>query len=49
LVTDVLALLERELGNNGPLREAQFRLSDEDFFRSIGRLRKVLYLGTALS
>jgi hypothetical protein len=44
LVSDVLALLEGELGKGGPLREAQFRLSGEDFFRCVGRLRKVLYL-----
>jgi hypothetical protein len=44
LVTDALELLRRELGEAGPEREAQFRLSDVDFFTTVGRLRRRLYL-----
>lgn len=40
---EVAVELERELGGDGPVREAQFRLSAEEFFRRIGRLRKLFY------
>jgi hypothetical protein len=43
LVEDVLSLAHEELGADGPVREAQFRLSDEEFFRRAGRLRSILY------
>jgi hypothetical protein len=42
LVARTQALLEEELGG-GPVREAQFRLGEADFFERIGRLRKRLY------
>ena len=41
LVADVNALLESELGGNP--REAQFRMSDAEFFERVGRLRKAIY------
>lgn len=41
LAADVYALLQAEFGE--PVREAQFRLSGEEFFRAVGRLRKILY------
>jgi hypothetical protein len=43
MVNRALALLEEELGRDGPIREAQFRLGDGEFFERIGRLRKKLY------
>ncbi|HET6251490.1 MAG TPA: hypothetical protein VFE47_27645 [Tepidisphaeraceae bacterium] len=43
LIADVLQLIEAELGQEGPVREAQFRLTGDELFRRIGRLRKVLY------
>jgi hypothetical protein len=43
LVEEALTLLGQELGDGGPPREAQFRLSDDEFFRRAGRLRKALY------
>jgi len=43
LVAEALALLEAELADVGPIREAQFRLSNDEFFRRMGRLRKKLY------
>jgi hypothetical protein len=43
LVEEVLGLVETELGESGPAREAQFRLGDEEFFRRVGTLRKILY------
>lgn len=43
LVTDVLSLVERELGQDGPIREAQFRRSSDELFQAVGKLRKVLY------
>ena len=47
LVADVLALIEEELGDGGPIREAQFRLSGAEFFERVGRLRKAIYTGPA--
>lgn len=47
LVADLSALIDRELGVDGPSREAQFRLSDGEFFDRIGRLRKAIYTGEA--
>lgn len=41
LVREVWAAVEAELGENP--REAQFRLSDGDFFDRVGRLRKAIY------
>ena len=41
LVARVNQLLEGELGGNP--REAQFRISDAEFFERIGRLRKAIY------
>jgi hypothetical protein len=41
LVGDINQLLEGELGGNP--REAQFRMSDTEFFERIGRLRKAIY------
>jgi hypothetical protein len=43
LVADAVALIEEELGRDGPTREAQFRLGDGEFFERVGRLRKKLY------
>ena len=43
LAEEALALLEREFGAGCPIRRAQFRLTDEEFFHAVGRLRKVLY------
>ncbi len=43
LVGEVGGLVEAELGQDGPAREAQFRLSGDEFFQAIGRLRKRLY------
>lgn len=43
LVADLNARLDAELGS--PSREAQFRFSDEEFFRRVGRLRKLFYTG----
>jgi len=45
LVVDVMSLVEQEFGHDGPAREAQFRRSGEEFFRGVGRLRKLLYEG----
>jgi ectoine hydroxylase-related dioxygenase (phytanoyl-CoA dioxygenase family) len=44
LVADVRERLGRELGEAGPEREAQFRLSGAEFFARVGRLRRQLYL-----
>jgi ectoine hydroxylase-related dioxygenase (phytanoyl-CoA dioxygenase family) len=41
LVTEASARLETEL--DGDMRTAQFRLSDEEFFRRVGALRKAFY------
>jgi hypothetical protein len=41
LTAEAVALVEAELG--GDMRTAQFRLSDEEFFRRVGRLRKAIY------
>jgi hypothetical protein len=41
LVEEVLPRIEEELGPG--MREAQFRLSDEEFFARAGRLRKLFY------
>lgn len=38
--------LEAELGATGPVREAQFRLSEEEFFAVVGQLRKRFYTDT---
>ena len=35
LSANVLALIEAELGQDGPVREAQFRISADDMFSSI--------------
>lgn len=35
--------VERELGADGPARTAQFRLSADEFFARVGRLRKRIY------
>jgi hypothetical protein len=43
LVAAVLTLVDEELGRDGPAREAQVRLSNDEVVRRIGRLRKVLY------
>ena len=43
LVNDAAAHLEEELGGPGGVREAQFRLSEEEFFAKVGRLRKLFY------
>jgi hypothetical protein len=43
LAARAVELLEHELGTEGPIREAQFRMRDADFFERIGRLRKKLY------
>lgn len=45
LVQELAALIDTELGADGPSREAQFRLSDGEFFERIGRLRKAIYTG----
>jgi hypothetical protein len=42
LVEETVHGIEAELGP-GPIREAQFRFSDEEFFARIGRLRKRFY------
>jgi hypothetical protein len=41
LVAEACARVEEELGAD--MRTAQFRLSDEEFFRRVGRLRKAFY------
>jgi hypothetical protein len=41
LVADVMACIEEEL--SAPVREAQFRLSGDEFFARAGRLRKRFY------
>lgn len=43
LVAAVWKEVERELGQDGPVREAQFRLTDDEFFGRIGQLRKRFY------
>lgn len=43
LVADMNARIDEELGT--PAREAQFRYSDEELFRRVGRLRKLFYTG----
>jgi hypothetical protein len=43
LVAEVLALIENELGQDGPIREAQFRRSGDELFQAVGRLRKRLF------
>jgi hypothetical protein len=45
LVDNVLAELDRELGDGGPIRQAQFRYPDDEFFRRAGRLRRLFYMG----
>lgn len=45
LAADVMDLIQGEFGTDGPVREAQFRRTDEEFFQAVGRLRKVLYQG----
>jgi hypothetical protein len=44
VVERATALLQEELGP-GPIREAQFRFRDEEWFTRIGRLRKAIYTG----
>jgi hypothetical protein len=41
LTAEAVARIEAEMG--GDMRTAQFRLSDEEFFRRVGRLRKAFY------
>jgi hypothetical protein len=41
LVSEASARIDAELG--GDMRTAQFRLSDEEFFQRVGRLRKAFY------
>jgi hypothetical protein len=41
LISEVLVLLEDEIKD--PIRQAQFRFSNEDFFYHIGKLRKLIY------
>lgn len=43
LVEEALAHINAELGDEGPAREAQFRLSGEEFFQRAGRLRRTFY------
>lgn len=43
LVAHALRLVRRELGEVAPEREAQFYLSDADFFTKIGRLRRQMF------
>lgn len=43
LVREVVTGMEEELGEGGSPREAQFRLSEEEFFARCGRLRKRFY------
>lgn len=43
LVDDVWELLESALGQDGPARLAQFRLSEDNYFNAIGRLRKIIF------
>lgn len=43
LVAEVGGLVDAELGEDGPAREAQFRMPGGEFFQAIGRLRKQLY------
>jgi hypothetical protein len=43
LVLEVSTLVEEELGEDP--REAQFRMTDREFFDRIGRLRKAIYTG----
>jgi hypothetical protein len=43
LVGEVLALIESELGQDGPIRQAQFRRSGDELFQAVGRLRKRLF------
>lgn len=45
LAAEVMDLIAGEFGTDGPVREAQFRRTDEEFFQAVGRLRKVLYQG----
>lgn len=45
LVAAVLAAIEAELGDDGPIRLAQFRLDAATFFERVGRLRKAIYTG----
>ncbi len=42
IATQATALLSAELAP-GPIREAQFRLTNEEFFQRIGRIRKILF------
>ena len=43
LVSRVLREVERLLGADGPFREAQFRLSEAEFFNRVGQLRRYFY------
>jgi ectoine hydroxylase-related dioxygenase (phytanoyl-CoA dioxygenase family) len=40
---EVTDRIEQELGHEGPVREAQFRIGDGEFFERVGRLRKAIY------
>jgi hypothetical protein len=44
VVERATALIQEELGPS-PIREAQFRYGDEEWFARIGRLRKAIYTG----
>jgi hypothetical protein len=47
LVAEARTCLEHELGGEEAFRQAQFRLSDAEFFQRIGRLRKLFYTAPA--
>lgn len=46
LVSDVLALLATEFGDEGEGREIAGRISNDQLFERIGRIRKILFLDT---
>jgi hypothetical protein len=43
LVQEISAAVDAELGTSGPARLAQFRLTENEYFEAIGRLRKRFY------
>lgn len=45
IVQELTQAIDRELGLDGPARDAQFRFSEDEFFRRVGRLRKLFYSG----
>jgi hypothetical protein len=46
LVADSTAAIEAELGGDGDIRGAQFRIDDQAFFERVGRLRRLIYTGS---